>query len=153
MSFAATERELFNLRKRDEVLFRMAISHLMDVGIRHLTEENVEATCAAIMKEDDSHSFMTNEYKCDIVRLAAKLATFDHIHLLAFIQRHVDYDVGDDVYPASWKPAIISLIDNLMYGRDDDKIYDELSGAGLTDGDITYLGYDEVIPKEDFDEE
>ena len=96
MTYQETEKKINELRRRDEILFRMAISHLVDVGIRHLTQENIEATCAEIMKEDDSHSFMTNGYKCDLIRLAGELAQLDHIHLLVYIQRHVEYDVGDN---------------------------------------------------------
>jgi len=153
MTYAETERELQKMCNKDDLMFRMAVSHLMDVGIRHLTNANVEATCASIMKQDDSNSFMTNELQCELIRWAAKLATFDHIYLLAYIQRHVDYDVGDDVFPASWKPAIQSLLDDLTYDRDDALIYEELSDAGLTDGDIAYFGYDEVIPTDHFDKE
>ena len=35
-----------------EIAFRAGISHLMDVGIRHLTKDLVEETCEKIMKED-----------------------------------------------------------------------------------------------------
>ena len=74
----------------------MAIPHLMDVGIRHLDEKNIERTCKAIQKEDDSRSFMTNDFKCDLVRMAGELAKIEHIHLLVYIQREVAYDVGDN---------------------------------------------------------
>jgi hypothetical protein len=77
-------------------MFRMAISHLMDVGIRNLNEENIERTCEEIQKEDDRKSFMTNNYKCDLVRMAGELAKIEHIHLLVYIQREVTYDVGDN---------------------------------------------------------
>ena len=93
MKFAETKKEIDKIRNRDEGLFRMAISHLMDVGIRHLTEENVNEFCAEIMEQDDSHSFMTNEYQCELVKTAAKLAEFDHIQLLVYISKYVKYDV------------------------------------------------------------
>lgn len=95
-SYEVDKHILDTIRRKDEILFRMSISHLMDVGIRHLTEENVEATCEEIMKEDDSHSFMTNAYQCDIVRTAAQLARIDHIHLLVYISQNVYYDVGQN---------------------------------------------------------
>lgn len=79
-----------------EPMFRMAISHLMDVGIRNLDEENVRLTCNEINKEDDSHSCMTNEFKCEIVKTAARLAQFSHIDLLVYIQREVVYNVFDE---------------------------------------------------------
>ena len=39
---------------------------------------------------------MTNNFKCDLVRMAGELAKIDHIHLLVYIQREVAYDVGDN---------------------------------------------------------
>ncbi len=100
MTYKETEKKLNELRQKDEIMFRMAISHLMDVGIRNLTPENIEVTCNEIMKEDDSHSFMTNRYKCGLVRLAGELAKLDHIELLVYIQQNVEYAAyGDDDRP------------------------------------------------------
>ena len=96
MNYSESKRKLDKIRKYDEIMFRMAISHLMDVGIRHLDEENVERTCEEIIKEDDSRSFMTNGFKCDLIRMAGELAKIEHIHLLVYIQREVAYDVGDN---------------------------------------------------------
>lgn len=95
MNYTETKKQIDALRNRNEVLFRMAISHLMDVGIRHLTEENITETCAEIMKQDDSYSFMTNEYMCELVKLAGELAKIDHIQLLYYISKEVHYDVGE----------------------------------------------------------
>ena len=95
MTYAESKKILDKIRNRNEVIFRMAISHLMDVGIRNLDQENIERTCKAINKEDDSRSFMTNNFKCDLVRMAGELAKIDHIHLLVYIQREIAYDVGD----------------------------------------------------------
>lgn len=96
MNYFESEKKLNEIRKYNEMMFRMAISHLMDVGIRHLDEESIEETCKAIQKEDDSRLFMTNNFKCDLVRMAGELAKIDHIHLLVYIQREVSYDVGDN---------------------------------------------------------
>lgn len=93
MNYKEAAKELDKMRRSNEVLFRMAISHLMDVGIRHLTDENVEYTCQEIMKEDDSHSFMTNESSCAIVRAAAKIAKINHTYVLAYIGENLKYDV------------------------------------------------------------
>ena len=96
MIYSESKQKLDEIRSYDEVMFRMAISHLMDVGIRNLDEKNIERTCKAIQKEDDSKSFMTNNFKCDLVRMAGELAKIEHIHLLVYIQREVAYDVGDN---------------------------------------------------------
>ena len=96
MTYAESKKLLDEIRNRNhEMIFRMAISHLMDVGIRHLDEENIEITCEEIQKEDDSKAFMTNNFKCELIRVAGELAKIDHIHLLVYIQREVFYDVGD----------------------------------------------------------
>ena len=48
MSYQDSKKILDNIRARhDEVMFRMAISHLMDVGIRNLDKD----TCANACKE------------------------------------------------------------------------------------------------------
>ena len=96
MTYKESKKILDNIRRRDEMMFRMAISHLMDVGMRHLDEENIEETCKAIQKEDDRKSFMTNNYKCDLLRMAGEIAKINHIHLLVYIQREIVYDVGEN---------------------------------------------------------
>jgi hypothetical protein len=94
--YKESRKQIEKIRCNDEMLFRMAISHLMDVGIRHLTEENIRECCEEIMKEDDSRSFMTNQFKCELVKTAGKLAQIDHIHLLYYISKEVYYDVGEE---------------------------------------------------------
>lgn len=96
MNYKEAAKKLDELRRSNEMIFRMAISHLMDVGIRHLTDENVEYTCTEIMKQDDSNSFMTNEFQCAIVRAAAKIAKIEHTLVLAYIAKNVKYDVSPD---------------------------------------------------------
>lgn len=95
MTYKESEKILNDIRRKDEALFRMSISHLIDVGIRHLSEESIAETCNNIMKRDDSNSFVSNKYLCDVVRTAGELSKIDHIHLLTYIGRNVDYYVGD----------------------------------------------------------
>lgn len=115
MTYEESSRSISRIRYRDEMLFRMAVSHLMDVGIRHLTEEAVRETCAGIMKQDDTSNIMSNEYLCRIVRTAAELAEIDPVHLLHYISMEVDYFVGDQAI--SYKRAIRLLREclNWMY--------------------------------------
>ena len=96
MTYLESKKILDEIRRQNEIMFRMAISHLIDVGIRHLNEENIEITCEEIQKEDDSKAFMTNDFKCEIVRIAGELAKINHIHLLVYIQREITYDVFDE---------------------------------------------------------
>lgn len=93
MNYNEAEKFLNEIRDRDEMMFRMAISHLIDVGTRHLTDEMVEQTCTEIMTEDDTHSFMTNGYKCELVRTAAKIAEVGIINMLVYVTRNIKYNV------------------------------------------------------------
>lgn len=99
MTYKESKNVLEDIRNRNEMLFRMAISHLMDVGIRHLTDDIVEENCKEIMGQDDTHSFMTNEFQCAIIRTAGELAKVDHIHLLVYIQEEIEYAVGQPENP------------------------------------------------------
>lgn len=94
MEYKESKQLLNKIRSNNELLFRMSVSHLIDVGVRNLTPEKVEATCSEILKQDDSQSVMTNNVQCEIVRTAGELAKIDHIHLLVYIQQEVLYDVG-----------------------------------------------------------
>lgn len=93
MTYLECKRILDNIRRRDEMIFRMAISHLIDVGIRHLDEKSVEETCNDILQKDDSKAFITNEFLCNIVKTAGEIAKIDHILLLVYIQREVTFGI------------------------------------------------------------
>lgn len=99
-TFKTIERNINNIRRDyGEMIFRMAISHLMDVGMRNLTPELVEEAKDEIMKQDDSKMFVTNEALCDVVECAGELAKINAIDLLVYIGRNVEYDV-DGCYRA-----------------------------------------------------
>lgn len=93
-TFKTIEQNINNLRRNyGEITFRMAISHLMDVGMRHLTPELVNEAKDEIMKQDDRKMFVTNELLCDVVECAGELAKVDATYLLVYIGRNVEYDV------------------------------------------------------------
>jgi hypothetical protein len=77
------------------VLFRMGLTHLVDVGIRHLTSENVNENIRQIeAKGDADHAngvvtVMTAEFQCEILRCAAELAKFSVWELFDYIKKHV----------------------------------------------------------------
>lgn len=99
-TFKTIERNINNIRRDyGEMIFRMAISHLMDVGMRNLTPELVEEAKDEIMKQDNSKMFVTNEALCDVVECAGELAKINAIDLLVYIGRNVEYDV-DGCYRA-----------------------------------------------------
>ena len=143
MTYTKTRNAIQKIRNKDELIFRCAISHILDVGARHLTEENVNETIAEIMQEDDSHAFMSNRYKAAIVRTAYELAQFDHIHLIVYIQREVTWDVGDG---GICYERAIQLLKNLMdvtvCGHDDTAfIRDDFRDADFDERELVHLGY------------
>ena len=93
-TFKTIEQNINNIRRDyGEITFRMAISHLMDVGVRNLTPELVNEAKDEITKKDDSKMLVTNELLCDVVECAGELAKIDTTYLLVYIGRNVEYDV------------------------------------------------------------
>jgi hypothetical protein len=82
-------------KKYGLALFRMALTHLVDVGTRHLTDENVNEAIKQITANDKADmangvtAIMTAEFQCEIVRCAASLAKFDIWELFAYIKNYV----------------------------------------------------------------
>ena len=150
-NYVESKKKIDNLRSRhDEAMFRMAISHLVDVGIRHLTEENVKHTCEQIMKEDDSNSFMTNHYKCDLVWLAHDLAQLPQIDLLVYVQREIDYDIFDG--SPSYRRAVQLLRNCVDWTTCDQLTEDALSdmyAIGFSNEEIEFVGFGNLLEKEE----
>ena len=142
-NYKETKKKLDELRNRNEIMFRMAISHLMDVGFRHLTEENIEETCNAIMKEDDSRSFMTNQYKCNLVKTAGEIAKLDHIHVLTYISREVNYDVGDNAIDYKRATELLQYCLDYCGSSTYETMYalEMARDIGFEDDEIEQLGY------------
>lgn len=93
-TFKTIEQNIDNIRRNyGEMTFRMAISHLMDVGMRSLAPELVNEVKDEIMKQDDSKMPITNKALCDIIECAGELAKINDTDLLVYIGRNVEYDV------------------------------------------------------------
>lgn len=157
MNYEESKKALDKIRSKDEVMFRMAISHLIDVGIRHLSDDNVEVTCAEIMKEDDTKSFMTNKYKCDLVRMAAEIAKIDHIHLLVYIQQEVEYDVRQEKIGYHRSVELLRRCMDWMseYGTYETPILRDafLDSCGFSEEEVEQLGFGYVFPENRCEEE
>ena len=138
-----------------EFVFRGAISHLMDVGSRHLTKENVEETCQQIMESDDTRQFITNEFKCEIVKAAYELAQISQTDLIVYIQREMVYDIFDGM--PSYERAI-ALLKKCMYeieqyeNCENKLLYQSLEQIGFNDDEIEKFGFDYLL-NEDREEE
>ena len=154
MNYVESKKKIDEIRNEDGMMFRMAISHLMDVGIRHLTEENIKETCEDIMKRDDKRAFMTNQYMCDLVKMAGELAKVDHIHLLNYISREVSYDVGD--HSLSYNRAIRLLRGVIDYNTEVMEIADareDLLGIGFDEEELIELGYQFLFDSDEEEED
>ena len=146
-SYTESKKKIEEIRNINETMFRMSVSHLMDVGYRHLTPENIECTCKEIMQEDDSKAFMTNEFKCDLVRMTGELAKVDHIHLLVYISREVYYDVFDKAMSYN---RTIQLLKNYINSLDFNYVsLDELREIGFEDEELEWLGYGFLLDNEE----
>ena len=147
-NYAESKKRIDKIRDDyHEWAFRAGISHLMDVGIRHLTKELVEETCNKIMQEDDTNHIMTNDFKCDILRVAYELAQIPHIDLLVYIQREVDYDVFDG--GISYRRAI-KLLKDCVFGIEmqcntDEETLDKLENMEFEDDEIRALGFEYLL--------
>ena len=142
--YTESKKTLDKIRRKDEIMFRMAISHLMDVGIRHLTEENIRETCQTIRERDDSNAFMSNDFACDLLVMAGELAKIPHTDLLVYIQREIEYDVGDEGMPYSrvihLLKGCVNIIERENGWEPSPTLYD-LKSIGFDDDEIEGLGF------------
>ena len=151
-TYAESKKKIEEIRNRHEVMFRMSVSHLMDVGFRHLTKDNIDRTCAEIMQEDDGNHVMTNEFKCDLVKTAGELARIDHIHLLVYISREVDYDVFDGAI--GYTRAMVLLRYCMAeieqnYCCNNEEVLDAFENIGFDDDELEVLGYGYLLNGEE----
>lgn len=76
------------------IYFRMALSHLLDVGFQHITAENVAETKAKIMADAASRTgpgipVMTPEFQCQLLDIALELTQYGLWNLLAYVKTDV----------------------------------------------------------------
>ena len=90
-------KEITNIEnKYGLVLFRMGLTHLVDIGHRNLGDDDVEECIRQIMaqgEEDKANgkiTVMTPEFQCEILRCAAELSQFSIWTLFAYIKKNVD---------------------------------------------------------------
>lgn len=82
--------------KYGNVVFRMAIAHLFDVGARHLTDEYVGESLCQINSEHEATiangkiAFMTPEFQHSILRCAAELSKHGVWDLFRYVKGCMD---------------------------------------------------------------
>jgi hypothetical protein len=103
------------------------------------------------MKQDDTNRIMTNDFECDILRVAYELAQIPHIDLLVYIQREVDYDVFDG--GISYSRAMRLLKDCVlgieMQCDSDEETLDKLENMEFEEDDIRALGFEYLLEEEE----
>ena len=78
------------------MLFGMGLTYLVEIGLRNLSENDVEESVRQIMEkgaEDEANgvtSVMTPEFQCNIVRCAGELANFSIWCLFSYIKNDVE---------------------------------------------------------------
>lgn len=83
------------IEARHGTYFRMALSHLLDVGYRHITPESVEETKVSILNEEpdaQGKPVMTPEFQCHLLDIALELKQFSLWELLSYVK--TDLHVG-----------------------------------------------------------
>jgi Zn finger protein HypA/HybF involved in hydrogenase expression len=115
------------------VLFRMGLSHVMDVGWSNIDDEAVEECIKQIMaqgekdKADGKVTFMTPEFQCNILRCAAELARLSPWTLFAYIKKHVVIGAENETEKPEAGNCPICGSDDLEYDgflvEDSDGIY------------------------------
>lgn len=152
-NYAESKKKLEAIKNRvGEPMFRMALSHTFDVGFRHLTDENIEETCNAMMKEDDSRSFMTNEYKCDLVRTAGEIAKVSIVDVEVYINREMEYSIGDDYIQYDRMLRILrGALDYIYEDVQDCGVFCKIMSKyiGVDEDEIMQLGYDWAMNEDD----
>lgn len=126
----------------------MGLYHLLDVGFRHLDDETVEETIAEINSEDDSGSFMSNETKIRIIRIAQKLAAFETSFLLVYVQRNMQFDVMDGISVQNLIEGFEKYVEMMTWDSCPSDIYADLSEqVELSDEEIKYIHFGYTIPE------
>jgi hypothetical protein len=79
------------------LLFGMGFTHLVDVGVRNLTDEAVHESIRQIMADGDANNtneatnrFISPKCKCAIVQCAADLSKHSIWDLFRYIKFHVN---------------------------------------------------------------
>ena len=85
-------------RKYGEHVFRMAITHLFDVGVKHLKNADVEKICQEILETTPKNSILTPELSADILRCSVELAKLPIWDVIKFIKTDIEIS-GAVVHP------------------------------------------------------
>lgn len=86
-------KDIEEIRKKNEVIFRMSIDYLFEVGYRHMDKESMEETRKLVVEKEKENiknkviSFMTPEFTISIMETALELKEFPKWDLLYYISK------------------------------------------------------------------
>ncbi len=75
--------------KYGEDIFRLAITHLIHVGIEQFSKEDIDELCERALRESPDNAIMTGEYQVNILRCAHEICRFSVDDLLKFVKTDV----------------------------------------------------------------
>ena len=128
-----------------EPLFRMAVTHAISVGFDNLTQESIDETCEEIMKSEEKPlAIMTNEYKCEILRVSGEIVKVSPVDVQVYINREMEFGTEEDYIHHR---RLLTIIQNAL-----DYIYEDIQDReyfcrvldqelGIDDNEIEELGF------------
>ena len=75
--------------KYGEDIFRLAITHLIHVGIEQFSKKDIDVLCERALHESPDNAIMTGGYQVNILRCAHEICRFSIDDLLKFVKTDV----------------------------------------------------------------
>lgn len=85
-------------KKYGDHMMRMAIDHVLGVGVNNLKDVNADEVCAQILRDTPANYIMTPEFRAELMRCSIELARIPIGDILKYIQTNMAYD-GVTVHP------------------------------------------------------
>lgn len=113
------------------MIFRMAFTHLMDVGHRHMSDpEMVSESCKTIRETTSDNSFMTADFQCSLMECAAELTQFSIDDLLRYVKTDFMFDgltMGGE--ETKWKSYLCNLVYSLIEEKGSEEAFEFVRDA------------------------
>ena len=149
--YQKSKSEIDRIRQEfGEPIFRMAISHLMDVGIRHLGELETQTSIDIIMAGDDTNNILPNKVLCDVVKAAHQLSKVDHIDILIYNTTELEYGMDYGMINYSRLMQLLgNCIDMICSDQTSKDALNSLYDIGMDEEEIEGLGFGNLLEEEE----
>lgn len=108
------------------MLFRMAFTHLMNVGHQHMSNPELLAeSCKTIREKTKPNSIMTADFQCSLMECAAELTQFSIDDLLRYVKTDFGFDgltMGGE--ETKWKSYLCDLVYSLIEDKGTDEAFE-----------------------------